>query len=550
MSMDDSKPGGLLSRIVDFLRHPMAHWSDGDVPDDPLGQVDRQMLRQTLERKRRNDLVRQREFEQLRRLRQQATAAGAEPQAQTASQLASPPSSLAPPSARTATLQKIDAIEEQMSQQWWCKKQPADASTMPMHLLSTFPQPDSVHVQAESASAGLDWRVDPGATQERPAPSSSFATTLQLDLCAWSASAWQEPAADEPFVHDPDFEEAAIAFANGNAAGAEAALQDLLAQRAAEPELQHPVWGALFDLYRVCGLAERFERLASDFGVRYGRPGPRWFSLPESGVVTPGVATPGVVTPGVATPNAAGEHSAHDWCWAAPPVLTRAAVAALQQGKAAAPAPWTLLWGALERIEADAVASLEQVFCEWAQMPGQLVFMDAPVLAQCLQALTASGEHAAPEAGWRLRMAALRLMEQPDSFELVALDYCVTYEVAPPTWTPPRSSYRDGQAGLLPEGIGPMALPAGARLAGSIEGDATPWLAAIEGQARPGLPLVVDCAELVRVDFAAAGAVLNWAARMQDRGVALRFERLHQLAAVFFAMVGIGEHAQLVPRAD
>ena len=68
--------------------------------------------------------------------------------------------------------------------------------------------------------------------------------------------------------------------------------------------------------------------------------------------------------------------------------------------------------------------------------------------------------------------------------------------------------------------------------------------------ARPGRPLVIDCAELIRVDFAAAGSVLNWAARMQAEGVALRFERLHQLVAVFFAMIGVGDHALLVPRTD
>ncbi|MFC7207214.1 hypothetical protein ACFQOZ_11085 [Comamonas endophytica] len=129
------------------MRHPVVHWSEAEAQDDPLGTADRQVLRQTLERKRRNDLVRQREFEQLRRLRQKA-AAGAQAQAESSSQPTSMPSSLTPPDARAVTLQKIDAIEEQMSQQWWRRKQPADASTMPMYLLSSFPQPDSVHVAA------------------------------------------------------------------------------------------------------------------------------------------------------------------------------------------------------------------------------------------------------------------------------------------------------------------------------------------------------------------------------------------------------------------
>lgn len=555
MSTDDSKPGGLFSRVARFVRHPAAHWSEADVQDDPLGSADRQVLRQTLERKRRNDLVRQREFEQLRRLRQKA-AADAQAPAESSSQPPSVQSSLTAPDARAVTLRKIDAIEEQMSQQWWRKKQPADASTLPMHLLSAFAPPDAVHVAAAApappapgfaSTAPLDWNVDAGAAPAHahgPAvPQTGFASTLAFDSPAWAASA--QPASSGPFAHDPDFEEAAIAFANGDAAGAEALLQALLAQRAAQPALQYPVWLALFDLYRAAGLAERFEVLAIDFATRFGRSAPLWFALSAP---NPWFAADS----GLPHAGAAQAPGAQDWRWNAPRVLTRQAVAALQQAKEAAPAPWTLFWSALERIEADAVAPLGQVFDAWAQTPGPLVFLDAPVLAQCLQALTPSGEREAPEAGWRLRMAALRLMDQHDSFELVALDYCVTYEVSPPSWVPPRSSYRDGLEEIAPDDAPAAAVapPAGAGLAGCIDGDATRWLEELEGRARPGQPLVVDCAELVRLDFAAAGTVLNWAARMQARGVALRFERLHQLAAVFLAMVGVGDHAQLVPRSD
>ncbi|MET1114470.1 MAG: STAS domain-containing protein [Comamonas sp.] len=557
MSTDDSKPGGLFSKVVRFVRHPTAHWADADAPDDPLNQVDRQVLRQTLERKRRNDFVRQREFEQLRRLRQKQAAGVGESQVEASSQSSSVQSSLMLSDARAVTLQKIDAIEEQMSQQWWRNRQPADASTMPMYLLSTFPQPDSVHVAAAASgpapgptgfvpTAPLDWNVDNGDAHapepaaapvpEGAASSTTFATTVPLDSPPWDALAM----ADGPFVHDPDFEEAAIAFANGDAAGAETLLLALMMQRTAQPEVQYPVWLALFDLYRAAGLAERFEVLAIDFAAHFGRSAPLWFAF----------STPGVVAPDFAMGTS--EENAHDWRWTAPPVLTRASVAALQRAKAAAPAPWTLFWSALERIEADAVAPLERVFAEWAQAPGLLVFLDAPVLAQCLQALTLSGERQAPEDGWLLRMAALRLMEQHDSFELVALDYCVTYEVSPPSWAPPLSRYSEGIGDVLPAAAEPLArpLPARAGLAGCIDGDATPWLVPLEDHARPGLPLVVDCAELIRMDFAAAGSLLNWAARMQAQGVALRLERLHQLVAVFFGMVGVGEYAQLVARSD
>lgn len=563
MSTDDSKPGGLFSKVVRFVRHPTLHWSElGAQADAPSEQADKQLLRQTLERKRRNDFVRQREFEQLRKLRQQEaqSASGVDVLSESAGPSTSLQGNIASPDTRAVMLQKIDAIEEQMSQQWWRNKQPADASTLPMYLLSSFPQADSVHVPA-AADAPHVGALDGGAAQpgfaltaplewyahapvlsaagesERSALTTNFPATEPREPPAWERAASPAAIPRPVFVHDPEFEAAAIAFANADARGAEAALLSLLAQREAQPALQQPVWQALFDLYRAAGMAERFEELAIDFAARFGRSAPLWFALSaRCSWVQPGAAAAGT--------------GARAWRWAAPAQLTRQSVAALQRAKAAAAAPWTLVWTALERIDADALVPFERLVDEWAQTPGQIIFLDAQVLERRLQALTVCGERAASEDGWRLRMAMLRLMQQPDGFEQVALDYCVTYEVSPPSWTQPRSTYLDALE-QVPADPEPQAeVPVGGGLVGCIESDATPWLVALEGQAQPGRPLVVDCSELIRLDFAAAGSVLNWSAQMQAQGVELHFERLHQLVAVFFGMIGVSDHAQLHTRDD
>lgn len=565
MSTDDGKPGGLFSKVARFVRHPTLHWSElGAQADAPPEPADKQLLRQTLERKRRNDFVRQREFEQLRKLRQQEaqSASDVDVLGESAGPSTSLQSNIASPDTRAVMLQKIDAIEEQMSQQWWRNKQPADASTLPMYLLSSFPQADSVHVPAAAdvphvgaldggaaqpgfaLTAPLDWYAQepaapaaPAGESERPAPTTNFPATEPRDPPVWGSAALPAAIPMPVFVHDPEFEAAAIAFANADAMGAEAALLVLLAQRAAQPELQQPVWQALFDLYRAAGMAERFEVLAIDFAARFGRSAPLWFALSaQCRWVQPGAAAAGT--------------GARAWRWSAPAQLTRQSVAALQRAKAAAAAPWTLVWTALERIDADALLPFERLVNEWAQTPGQIIFLDAQVLEQRLQALTVCGERAAPEDGWRLRMAMLRLMEQHDSFEQVALDYCVTYEVSPPSWTQRRSTYLDARE-PVPAAPEPVAeVPVGGGLVGCIESDATPWLVALESQARPDRLLVIDCSELIRLDFAAAGSVLNWSAQMQAQGIELHFERVHQLVAVFLGMIGVSDHAQLHTRND
>ena len=163
-------------------------------------------------------------------------------------------------------------------------------------------------------------------------------------------------------------------------------------------------------------------------------------------------------------------------------------------------------------------------------------------------------------------MAALRLMGQHDEFELVALDYCVTYEVSPPSWASPRCSFTgdDGtQAAPQAEARDSdlfmssfqLSQPASSdevlpmvELSGHIENDATPMLEPLEALARPGQPLTVACDRLIRIDFAAIGSVLNWAAAQQAQGRVVQFTNLHRLVAVFFNVIGVNEHAWVVPR--
>jgi len=172
-------------------------------------------------------------------------------------------------------------------------------------------------------------------------------------------------------------------------------------------------------------------------------------------------------------------------------------------------------------------------------------------------------------------MAMMRLMGKPDEFELVALDYCVTYEVSPPSWQAPRCGYRD-DAGASPAaeaaGAGGVELMARAQwnapgpngepsapaplvpeapgLTGQVEGDATAALEALTVPADPKQPLQVRCDRLIRMDFLAAGSVLNWTAEQQAHGRVVQFLNLHRLVAVFFNVVGINEHAWVVARKD
>ncbi len=570
---------GLLSRVVRFVRNPTAPWAEAEASqDDRDSQYSKQMLKEMIERKRRNDFVRRREFDQLRRLRQRDALQGQRTEDDDAAQRSSfleVDSGLGGSSSddRAGTIRKIDEIEAQMSQQWWRSRHAPLAGASP----SAPPPTSTASLTATTIPSSLLLASEADTRQAR-----AFAPTVPFRLSSLAqeepgdvfAHAWAvrpagradaAPPATPPaaapaaFRHDPDLEEAAIRFAHGDTAGAEAALRELLAQRAKDaPEWQFELWMALFDLYRATGRQEPFEALAIEFAARFGRSAPLWFSLPElAGVPAEAPAEPPSALP------------AREFRWVAPSEFGPQSVAALQAATQRAAAPWDLTWSRLQAIDGAAVPVLADLFTQWAdQGDVRLVLHGVDTLLEVLQAATPSGDGSAPPQAWRLRLAALRLMGRLEEFELVAMDYCVTYEVSPPSWVPPRCACSGGGGSTdwaaleelerdHPSGFGvsldSSGMPLGneplSPLAGVVEGDAMPLLAPLQEHAPPGAPLVVACDRLIRIDFAAAGSVLNWAADLQSQGHAVQFVHLSRLVAVFFNVIGINEHARVVPRA-
>ena len=587
MSKEESSPGGLLSKVVRFVRNPTVNWTELDsIQEDRDSQYSKQMLKEMIERKRRNDFVRRREFDQLRKLRQREVLQGH----RTEDPAARPSffqSSMASSDERAETLKKIDEIEAQMSQQWWKSKQNAPAVPAAGGL------PDSA--PGDSPSAAADARAYaatvpgslPAMLDEKEAVQPLFADDSMAirdfgNADAAMLSVGQEapvsfipdaptPAHEpEEFVHEPDLEEAAIRFANGDAAGAESGLLEVLAQhRQDDPDQQLEIWMTLFDLHRATGQYDRFESLSIDFAAQYNRSAPLWFSMPgQIGVAAQGASS--IAFHGAAGASghdpAAGEAARRDFGWSAPPVLALSSVAALQASLARAASPWTLSWSRLTDMEEAAVPLLATQVARWAEQEGQFVFAGVERLNALLEAKTPSGDRSGSADWWALRMGLLRLMGKADEFELVALDYCVTYEVSPPSWVPARCSYSDNEGGIsgsvplvehrdfavtdLGEVSAPMPIDAGplAQLSGYVDGDATALLQAFEAFVRPGYPLTIACDKLIRVDFSAAGSVLNWAAEQQALGHDIQFQNLQRLVAIFFNVIGINEHAWVLPR--
>ncbi len=651
MAKDDTAAAGLLSKMARFVRNPGTNWSDLDQKesDRESSSYSKQALKEMIERKRRNDFVRKREFDMLRKLRRREAMGGPGVSGDQSNRPSFFQSSMpSKPDDRAMTLKKIDEIEAQMSMQWWKTKHgnsalqaPASTSfnssdTANSSIRSDYPSsaggsggfpkpppaaqnniayartvPDDL-TNALAAQAAKSAQAAPLQTTPRPmapsaAPAPAFAAAPIAAATAPAAAPARpapvaapakapaaSPAPKSPIMgglaasydgaastgfsasklfalevdevqHDPELEEAAIRFANGDDQGAEAGLLEVLAPYG-QRHHHEETWFTAFDLYRATGKQDRFESLAIDFASKFNRSAPMWFSMPDMVGKLTG-------TEAAAAPMGPGPKSD----WRSPPNFGLQSIAALNAALAKANAPWTLDWSVLKTIEPNAFVPLTKLFAGWAAQPVQLRFMGAQVLEDLLRHSTPSGVRDTSQELWKLRMEHLRITHRPDEFELAALDFCVTYEVSPPSWESARCEYKsadsNGVSGVGQTIIGeavhdsvmsemsgyedghptssiqPTQLSA-VELSGQIQGDPVAVLEKLESRMEGADVMIISCAKLIRVDFSAAGTLLNWVSARQAEGRMVQFTDVHRLVAAFFHVIGISEHAKVVTRLD
>jgi anti-anti-sigma regulatory factor len=364
---------------------------------------------------------------------------------------------------------------------------------------------------------------------------------------------------------DPDLEEAAIRFANGDDEGAEAGLLAVLQQAdTARPESADGCAVALFDLYRATGQQASFDRVAIDYAQRFGRSAPAWFSLPEM----LGYKSAKLPAERPWAPDAPFE-------WKCPAQLDLKSVQALADGMAQATGLCVLDWSRLDAVTPEAGQALAELFARSCGQPMQISFRGADMLEKKLRSFTPSGQRQVAPFWWALRLDALRILRLQDEFELAALDYCVTFEVSPPPWenalcdcvaeqgvaTPAldgdsMGSESPGNVRGYADRNGPTTQPLATdtasisvvELSGDVLGDAADALDQLQAGLQGGDRLVISCAHLIRVDFSAAGSILNWVAMRQAEGCQVQFREVPRLVAAFFNVIGINEHARVVVR--
>jgi len=547
-------------KVVKFVANPSTDWTELDVPVEDTRESDyaKGELKAMIERKRRNDFVRKREFDMLRKVRREGL---------TGEQLAAlggssriddsqPRISDQPVRQDAGVKAKIDEIEQQMVGDSYASTQrrgpefynaptqPAPMNTVTGRLAAVPPAPPP----APAAAAPQGGRVeDFVAKTARPTPAPTPAAAAPQRVASL-APIRLEMAPAESF-------DKAFAAANADFDQCEQALTGLTGP--AGTRSQHAeTWLVVFDLYRATGQQHKFESLALDYAQQFGWSAPQWFSMPK------------LVAEAASEERPSSARIDGQVGWVCTQHLDADGVAELASLALQMPLPWVFDWSALQSIDAEASGRLSELFRSWIPQDLDMRWLSGERLFVALQEAAPTGVRDADPAFWQLRLDALRMTNRPDQFDEAAIDYCVTYEVSPPSWEPARcvvritgsnqgttqpplsvvsdvsTSFQESQLTDDPT----MVQVGTVELSGQLVGDIGATLRKMDSELGTAKIVNVSCARLIRVDFIAAGDLLNWVLARRAENRTVSFIDAHRMVALFFGAMGINEHANVKVR--
>ena len=536
----------LLSRFAQLFRESDADGDSDSRQSEPAVSVSpsEPSLKERIERKRRNDAIKTKELNQLRTI----LGNGRGIKRSDATDLATP-SVLVRTSGmgsleRNSILDKIDGAEAHLENWWGTTTVPAPMATAPLQ-----------HGKAAT---------DPRPPLKTPAPTgpAAFLDDMDLDFTDMLGGTEPQPARPSPLPSAPAAAEevplsalktclrdAALHYAEAEFADAQQILAGMLRDASLAPEAVEALTFALFEVYRCTGQQDRFDALALDYAKRYGRSPGEWFSLEEP------EAPPGAED---AAPESGFSALAQETTWECPAILDKRALADCIARNPATASVSFINWEALQHIDNAIAPALAGQLQIWCGHPVELHWSGMDALLAAVQMCKVSGDAARDAAWWLIHLDLLCIQQQAQAYEDMAMDYCIAFEVSPPSWQPP-------QCKLIPDGESAVSLDyactaasrdfeeaqasrspyTSCELQGHLTGEARRALRALRAASGSVGQITVSCSRLGRVDFNAASALLNWAAKSDAKGCQVQFVQLPRMVLVFFEMLGMHKVAKL-----
>ena len=329
----------------------------------------------------------------------------------------------------------------------------------------------------------------------------------------------------------PELEEAAILFANGQMPAAETTLRQAIRNGSLGAGSQQ-AWLMLFDIYLNTGQKEAFEDMSLDYAAKFELSPPSWReNIRQSAEQSKTAVTGANVLFGA---NVDGKLEKQ-----------------FEQMKRAAASkkPAVLEFVSVQKIDNAGAAALLRAIETFKSGKHEMVIANAAKMFEAAKLNIETGRRDDNQSSWMLALEMLRAQGLKQKFDDMSIDYCVTYEVSPPSWEPMPAWIRGDVVQATNTQIVASADAAGEAgafsLTGELVGRMQSELASLRVYAQDRHDLVIDCRGLSRLDFVAAGELLNEVVTLRNMGKSVVFVEPNYLVLALMKVMGIHELADI-----
>jgi len=312
----------------------------------------------------------------------------------------------------------------------------------------------------------------------------------------------------------PEFEEAAVLYANGKVGEAAALLNRYLLDH---PDNRDPLpWYMLFDLYEASNQPESFEDAAVDFAVKFEHSPPTW--APRGHLKAASLPVP-LMSFGEKFGNIERVKLERFMREAREAPFVR-----MEVSKCSAPDEETA------KVMFDCLSQLDKM-CKPVELIG------GPGFAVRLGAAQ-QGDRLG-ETGWLLWLSTLRLIGKGVDFEDAAVGYAVAFELSPPSYVPPLALPMRG--GEMPGDAQPSGPEQVFTLSGIIGPGSEIQLAQLARFAEGRKQIDINLAQVTRIDFAAVGLLLETLINLAQGDRAIQFIEGNEMVNALLNIVGANQ---------
>jgi ABC-type transporter Mla MlaB component len=325
------------------------------------------------------------------------------------------------------------------------------------------------------------------------------------------------------------YEEAAVLYANGNERDAEHLLTAVFDESTAT--VGEGLWMMLLDLYRLTGQRERFEARVIDYARRFERSPPPWEDLslqPAKRRSDPSPSAP-INLPAVLSAQSAQQ-------------LQQLCVIGRKSGAI------RIDLERMRSVDDDGCALFKQMLTQLAADRAKVTILNASRLVDALAPQVRPGVPENRER-WMLLLEMLKYTGESARFEDLAVDYAVTFEESPPSWeskasTPTEQRQQAQIAADETHARGEEEFS----FDGDLVGSCSEAIRKLDEFAAHRQTIVIDCNQLRRIDFVAAGTLFNALAAFQAQGKLVMLQRVNAMVGALMRVMSIDQVAQVTLR--